>query len=96
MYVSYEQVASNPQLRATFVRNVVDFVKKHNFDGFDVDWEYPTKGDAGGRPEDLVNYSALIRELSQALKPQGLLLTAAVAATEQAATTYYQVPVLSK
>lgn len=71
-------------------------MKKYNFDGFDVDWEYPTKGDMGGRPEDLVNYSALIKELSQALKPQGLLLTAAVAATEMAATTYYQVPELSK
>ncbi|GLV40355.1 Chitinase 7 [Carabus blaptoides fortunei] len=92
----FSKVASSPQLRATFAKNVVDFVKKYNFDGFDVDWEYPTKSDMGGKPEDLVNFSSLLKELSQALKSQGLLLTAAVGATEQAATTYYQVPELSK
>ena len=31
--------------RANFVKNIVDFVHRHNLDGVDIDWEFPT-GDA--------------------------------------------------
>ena len=34
-------MASSPQLRATFIQSVVDIIEKHNFDGLDIDWEYP-------------------------------------------------------
>ena len=39
--------------RDFFADSVVTFVKKYNFDGLDVDWEYPTQ--RGGTPEDRVN-----------------------------------------
>jgi chitinase len=42
-------VVNNDGLRATFVDNIVNFVKQYGFDGFDLDWEYPTqRGGAAG------------------------------------------------
>jgi GH18 family chitinase len=39
--------------RDFFADSVVTFVKKYNFDGLDMDWEYPTQ--RGGTPADKVN-----------------------------------------
>lgn len=51
--VSLFQMAATKAGRDTFADSVVTFVKKYNFDGLDLDWEYPTQ--RGGTPEDKVN-----------------------------------------
>lgn len=38
---NYSKLASDPERRATFVKQSLDFIRKHNFDGLDLDWEYP-------------------------------------------------------
>jgi chitinase len=43
---------SDSGLRAAFVNNIVNFVAKHGFDGFDLDWEYPAQ--RGGAAADKV------------------------------------------
>jgi chitinase len=38
--------------RTAFVNNIVNFVRDYGFDGFDLDWEYPSQ--RGGRSSDKV------------------------------------------
>ena len=37
----YSKLVNNPSLRRAFVKNAIEFLKEHNFDGLDLDWEYP-------------------------------------------------------
>jgi chitinase len=55
--------------RPGFVAKLADYVAKHEFDGLDVDIEGPSINQ---------DYGAFIRDLAQALKPKGKLLTAAL------------------
>jgi hypothetical protein len=48
--------------RKVFIDSVIVFMKTYGLDGFDMDWEYPTAPDRGGRPQDPENYLALVRE----------------------------------
>lgn len=90
----YSQVVSNDALRHKFVNNVVQFVKKHKFDGFDVDWEYPNQ--RGGVPADKENYVKLLAELRQAFDKEGLILSAAVGAAETSASKSYNIAEVAK
>lgn len=37
----YSRLVNSPSARAKFIAHVVEFLLKHNFDGLDLDWEYP-------------------------------------------------------
>lgn len=37
----YSRLVNNPAARRRFTNHVVEFIEKHNFDGLDLDWEYP-------------------------------------------------------
>lgn len=66
----FSDMAANPANRAVFVDSVVNYVKKHNLDGVDLDWEYPVNGAWGvikARPEDKENFTALIKLLREKL-----------------------------
>lgn len=64
-------ILRSPERRSQHVRNIVEEVMNHGYDGFDIDYETL---DSGLRDE----FSAFITELSGALRAQGKLLTIAV------------------
>ena len=62
----YSKLVNNPSARKTFIENVIPFLKTHDFDGLDLDWEYPAK--RGGSPDDKSNFIELIRDLKKAFR----------------------------
>jgi GH18 family chitinase len=84
----FSDAALTARSRRVFVASAVDFVRRHDLDGFDVDWEYPgLPGDGNPhRPEDKQTFTALVADLRAALDREGarvgrrLLLTFAAGA----------------
>jgi chitinase len=85
----FSDAALTPESRKVFVASAIDFVRRHDLDGFDVDWEYPGQRGNGNvnRPEDRENFTALMADLRVALDADGvkrgrrLLLTFAAGAS---------------
>jgi chitinase len=65
----FSDAALTRESRQRFVESAVEFVRRHDLDGFDVDWEYPgLPGYANvNRPEDKQNFTVLMAELRAAL-----------------------------
>ena len=55
----FSDMASSPTNRAEFVNSAITFLRKRNFDGLDIDWEYPAS--RGGPPQDKINLAALMK-----------------------------------
>ncbi|XP_017798525.1 PREDICTED: probable chitinase 2 [Habropoda laboriosa] len=91
---NYSILASSLERRTTFVNSVVDFLGTYNFNGLDLDWEYP--GSRGGVPADKENFVSLVKELKEAFRPSKYLLTAAISANKDAIDVAYDIPELSK
>jgi chitinase len=85
----FSDAALTADSRRVFVASAVAFVRRHDLDGFDVDWEYPGLRGNGNvhRAEDKENFTALMAELRTALDADGatrnrrLLLTFAAGAS---------------
>ncbi|KAJ0170307.1 hypothetical protein K1T71_014235 [Dendrolimus kikuchii] len=90
----YSKMASDPELRQTFIKSVMVFLDNYKFDGLDLDWEYPTK--RGGLPEDRTNFISLVKELKEAFEPKGYILTAALGAGKTTMDTAYDLAKLSR
>ena len=74
----FSDTVFDPETRAKFIANVCDWLKTHELDGVDIDWEYPVGPEWGqeikSRPEDRENFIALLSELRAALDVQGASL----------------------
>lgn len=91
---NYSKLASDAGRRKVFVQQSLEFVRKFNFDGLDLDWEYPAN--RGGNPEDKQNFVLLVKELKEAYTKYGLILTSAIGAAKNTIDTAYDVKELSK
>ncbi|XP_076265407.1 chitinase-3-like protein 1 isoform X2 [Rhynchophorus ferrugineus] len=86
---SFTVVAENKELRKAFVNNTIELLQIWNFDGLDLDWEYP-------KLHDKESYILLLMELKQRFNDYGYLLTAAVRAIPVYRESGYDVPKMSK
>nr|QES86429.1 chitinase domain-containing protein 2 [Chilo infuscatellus] len=90
----YSKMASSRENREKFIMSVIAFLDEYKFDGLDLDWMYPAF--RGGVTKDKVNFVKLIKELSEAFKPQGYILTAALSASQYTMDHAYDLPKLNR
>lgn len=91
---NYSIMAADPLRRQTFVQQATNFIRKHNFDGLDLDWEYPTQ--RGGDPKDRESFVLLAKELKNNFRKYNLILTTAIGASKTVIDQAYDIKELSK
>lgn len=84
----FSKITGTFALRSKFVGSVSRFFDSHNFDGIDIDWEFPAQKD-GSSENDKENFVTLLNELSNVLNMKGKILSIAVAAEESSAGKSY-------
>ncbi|ROT42462.1 hypothetical protein SODALDRAFT_16059 [Sodiomyces alkalinus F11] len=63
---AFSDMARTAEGRKAFIDSLIRFMDTYGFDGADLDWEYPSAEDRGGRPDDTENLVTLCREMRQA------------------------------
>lgn len=72
----FSDAVLTPASRAQFAQSIVDFVDLYEFDGADIDWEYPVAGGLPSitrRPQDRANFAAFLIELRQRFTARAVL-----------------------
>jgi chitinase len=61
----FSDLALTASSREVFIQSAIDFLKRYDLDGLDVDWEYPGLAGAGNpfRSEDKQNFTLLLKDL---------------------------------
>lgn len=85
---NFPAIAADPTKRATFAQACVNLIQTYNFDGIDLDWEYPGYSEHSGTPQDKANFNLLLQAVRTAIDNYGIahnktmLLTIAVGAAQ--------------
>lgn len=75
----FSTMAKTKEGRIAFANSCNDFIKEHNLDGLDIDWEYPGIDWAGidASPDDKGNFTLLLQDLRDTLDQDKTLSIAA-------------------
>ncbi|KAE8409977.1 glycoside hydrolase superfamily [Aspergillus pseudonomiae] len=73
----FTTMVSSPANRQAFITNLLSFLTQYNFDGVDLDWEYPGAEDRGGRPTDKENFAKLLQEMRHVFQSKYVMTFAA-------------------
>ncbi|XP_055296593.1 probable chitinase 10 [Sitodiplosis mosellana] len=95
----YGRLLTDANARKNFISNVEEFIEQHNFKGLDLDLEYPACWQGAcstGNPAEKDGFAQFVQELSEAFKPRGWLLSAAVSAGSSTIDAAYDVPKLAQ
>lgn len=92
----FRLVFESDRIRREFIRTTIKYLRKHHFDGLDLDWEYPETAN------DRQLFSSMIRDYRLAFQQEAshfnrtrLLLTAAVAAFRPKIEAAYEIKELA-
>lgn len=92
----FSQAVRTKQTRTVFIQSIIKIIKQYQFDGIDIDWEYPGSSVAQieSHPSDRENLTLFCQELKQEMLKyrQDLILSIAIAGTNR----YYDLASLNQ
>jgi GH18 family chitinase len=71
----FSDIAKDSNAQRQFIKSVLSFLQTYNFDGIDLDWEYPKAEDRSGRKEDYTNFPKLIEKIKKSLRNYEVSIT---------------------
>lgn len=68
---TFSDIARSESAQRAFIKSLISFMSTYDFDGVDLDWEYPGAEDRSGRGEDFENFPKFLANLKSALRATG-------------------------
>ncbi|KAI5457374.1 glycoside hydrolase superfamily [Mariannaea sp. PMI_226] len=68
---AFSDLAKSESAQNEFFDSLITFLRRYDFDGVDLDWEYPVADDRGGIKEDFDNYVKFLSRLRDRLNASG-------------------------